>query len=125
MDTHYLQSAQPMESASSRSLISIGSFQLFRRWCSEHDVRSIPAPRWAVVRFARELSIKVSRDELRALLRAVRRTHLVVGFEDPTTGVLASLNTTVRRNALTAESSVVTSYSSTADDEREKVGTNG
>ena len=66
-----------------RARTRVGSFQRFRRWCVARGLASLPSDPEVVARFAHELSLEVSSDELRSLLCAVRRTHLVLGLADP------------------------------------------
>jgi hypothetical protein len=74
--------------AAFRERMRIGSFQRFRRWCAVRCLQSLPSKSATVARFALELSSEIGTEELRSLLRAVRRTHLVLGFADPTRGAL-------------------------------------
>lgn len=61
----------------------IGSFQSFQWWCDARGLPSLPTDRSVVDRFVAEMAARLGEDELRAILFAIRRTHLVMGERDP------------------------------------------
>jgi hypothetical protein len=69
-------------------IFHIGSFQAFRAWCDTRGVRSLPADPTTVATFVGEYLPRLGVQGLRPLLRAVRRTHLILGHADPTCGAL-------------------------------------
>ncbi len=69
-----------------RNWFAFGSIQVFRKWCAAHDLLWMPASPADVRLFVRELLPQIGEFRVQALLRAVRRVHLLNDEPDPTQG---------------------------------------
>jgi len=68
----------------------IGDLQVFRTWCLDRGLPWMPASSQTVRSFFRDLVLSIGEDEMKALLRGIRRAHLRNGVPDPTQRVWRS-----------------------------------
>ena len=62
----------------------VGSFQEFRRWCRSRGLECLPARHDTVAAYVHDVLSIIGRTQTIAMLRAIRRTHLLREATDPT-----------------------------------------